>query len=242
MIKSIHNYSTYLFELKLNRKHNSSSAILGITNISLSILENKIKEICSPTEIDFFHAIDNKKLKDNFLRSRYIAKTAIAQFTNTTNLNTIAIRKGIFGQPLINGTNRISIAHSGLYAACIVFPDEHNLGIDLEAIRFNAIEAINSQLTAAEINIIKNLTQINNVSYMRLWTSKEALSKILQTGLMMPFELLEINSAEIHKNYHLFYFKNFIQYKSMSFIFNNMAMSIVLPTETKIKLSKTSKF
>jgi phosphopantetheinyl transferase len=63
-----------------------------------------------------------------------------------------------------------------------------------------------------------------------LWTSKEALSKILCTGLTSPiqiYSLVEFNLIRLGTWEGLF--QNFGQYKAMTSIYSSYALSIVLP-------------
>lgn len=68
-----------------------------------------------------------------------------------------------------------------------------------------------------------------------LWTAKEALSKVLRTGLMTPFEIFEISKIEINDNYTMCYYKNFTQYKAISFTVYKYMCSMVYPLKTRIK-------
>lgn len=68
---------------------------------------------------------------------------------------------------------------------------------------------------------ICSTTNTLKVAYTLLWNIKESLSKIIKTGLMIDFKILELESIELENGYHVGYFKNFPQYKSVSLIINS---------------------
>jgi 4'-phosphopantetheinyl transferase len=68
-----------------------------------------------------------------------------------------------------------------------------------------------------------------------LWTSKEALSKILCTGLTSPiqiYSLAEFNLIRLGTWEGLF--QNFGQYRAMASIGSSYALSIVLPRNSAV--------
>jgi 4'-phosphopantetheinyl transferase len=70
-----------------------------------------------------------------------------------------------------------------------------------------------------------------------LWTAKEALSKVLRCGFMIPFELLEIEMFEPNNDFAISYFKNFHQYQALSFPLANTLCSLVYPKKTELSLN-----
>ena len=105
------------------------------------------------------------------------------------------------------------------------------MGIDAERIDSTCFEAIFSQLSKREIGWIENADVEHKPKLATaLWTSKEALSKILCTGLTSPlqiYSLAEFNLIRLGTWEGLF--QNFGQYKVMASICSSYALSIVLP-------------
>ena len=72
-------------------------------------------------------------------------------------------------------------------------------------------------MTDAEKELIRKYPDSYEFMLTLLWTAKEALSKILKTGLMTSFKILEIDKIEHKDGYWLSYYKSFGQYKVISF-------------------------
>ena len=69
------------------------------------------------------------------------------------------------------------------------------------------------------------------------WTAKEALAKVLTTGLMGPFQVynlaeFRLTSAGTWEGF----FQNFAQYKTTVWIGSSYAFAIVLPKRTALGL------
>ncbi|MGD1894981.1 MAG: 4'-phosphopantetheinyl transferase family protein [Cyclobacteriaceae bacterium] len=153
------------------------------------------------------------------------------------DIKAIAVVKGIFRQPLVNYTKHpipnISLAHTEGIGACIIFSREHPMGLDLEFPKNESLESI-AQTTTPNEKILRTESLESDLSfYTRIWTAKEALSKVLGTGLTTPLHVYEINQLVVKKDYTISYFKNFTQYKAISFWVGQFICSIVLPKMTE---------
>jgi len=228
----------HLFDLTLKREKVIYKGILGITDIAYGILKEKENRILDQEERDHLKSINNDRQRAAYLRSRFVCKMSVANYIPIEDLLSIKIRHGVFNQPLLNVPISVSISHSKEYAACIVFPDELPMGLDLEMIHHDAEEMIGSQLTREEISFARLFPEETKYSYTRFWTAKEALSKVLKTGLTIPMQLLEIERVELGKGYDVSYFKNFIQYKSITYTLIDKMISMALPAATHLNLTK----
>jgi phosphopantetheinyl transferase len=156
------------------------------------------------------------------------------------DLTQITIKWGVFNQPLLiypeKNPPKFSLSHTRAHSACLVFPQEHPMGIDIESYTHNDYKSVESLLTEKEKLLGSGIRGNIAEFYIQLWTIKEALSKTLQTGLMVPVEIYEI--AEIHNfgSYYISTFKNFLQYKAISFRWKGNICSIVLPEKTHCDL------
>jgi phosphopantetheinyl transferase len=231
---------TEIFELYLERSNKHYQAFLGFSSTDFySLLANK-EQYLHQQELDLYQYFEQERRKKTFLQGRYIAKKVLSAYLHEENLKNIRIKSGVFDQPLVIyqtlDTPMISISHTSNSAVCLACSDEHPVGIDLEAISQNSKENIGSQLTFYEKNLNVALNEEENKFYTRIWSIKEALSKVLKTGLMTPFEIFQI--ASIHQDSSLGFtistFTNFSQYKGISFLWKNNVCSIILPKETYI--------
>jgi hypothetical protein len=75
-----------------------------------------------------------------------------------------------------------------------------------------------------------------------MWTIKEALSKVLKTGMMTPMEIYQVNAIDqvLYNGFCVSTFTYFSQYKALSFPWKNTLCSIILPKETNITAILTS--
>jgi phosphopantetheinyl transferase len=188
----------------------------------------------------YYNTLKFEKRIRSYLMGRFVAKQAVAALTGEDNLSGIFIQSGIFTQPIVASNQRniqVSITHCDDFGAALAFPEAHPLGIDLEKIHGKNREALERQVTGLEKERINSLPVSYNTGLTFLWTAKEALSKVLKTGLMTPFEVFEISKIETYDNYLISYYKNFAQYKAVSFtIGNNYVCSMVHPLKTKLDL------
>jgi 4'-phosphopantetheinyl transferase len=189
-------------------------------------------------ERDYYNTLKFEKRIKSYLMGRFVAKQAVAALSGENNLSDIFIQPGIFTQPIVVSNQRniqVSITHCDDFGAALAFPEAHPMGIDIEKIQLKNREALERQITESEKERINCLPASYNTGLTLLWTVKEALSKVLKTGLMTPFEVFEISKIELYDNYQISYFKNFAQYKAISFtIGNNYLCSMVHPFKTKL--------
>jgi len=203
--------------------------------------------LMSPTEylgeyeMEIYNSIKYEKRKKDYLSGRYIAKKVLSRYLKEQDLTKLTIKWGVFNQPLLvyleENPPKFSLSHTCTHSACLVFPQEHPMGIDIEPYTHSNYKSIESQLTEKERLLGRDIRENIAVFYIQLWTIKEALSKTLQTGLTVPVEIYEI--AEIQKigQYYVSTFKNFMQYKAISFRWKGNICSFVLPEKTNCDLN-----
>jgi phosphopantetheinyl transferase (holo-ACP synthase) len=94
-------------------------------------------------------------------------------------------------------------------------------------------------MTEKEKGLINSFPYSYSAMLIVLWTAKEALSKVLKTGMMTPFYVYEINKITAKNKYVISDFKNFAQYKGISFNLGSYVCTIVYPKSTEIYLNIT---
>jgi 4'-phosphopantetheinyl transferase len=188
-------------------------------------------------EREYFNTLIFPKKIRNYLLGRFVAKRAVADLTGEINLSNIMIQSGIFNQPIVicNKQNiQVSITHCGNCALALAFPEAYPLGVDLEKIDPGNSEVLEKQMSTVEKQQISVLPFSRAARATLIWTAKEALSKVLKTGLITPLEVFEIEKIECLKNNYIAgYYKSFPQYKVISFIVNGYSCSIAYPAVTK---------
>lgn len=194
-----------------------------------------------PKEKEYLDSLRFVKRQASFLLGRITAKIALAEQHPVWPLNSILVDSGVFQFPVVRhpGLQNVqaSISHSGDFGITLAFPEEHPMAVDLESVKEKNPEAMKSQMTLSEQQLLEQLPLPAPVGYTLLWTMKEGLSKALRTGMTMDFNLLEINALQAEGEIYRGTFRNSIQYQALSFPGKNYVVSVILPRKTTPGLS-----
>ena len=216
-------------------------AAIALVNQPLVVLKETRHSFLHSNELDVFDTLKMPKVQHSYLLGRYAAKRALGAFMADVVLTDVQVSSGIFQQPVLHladgGNIQISIAHTNEMGIAVVFPEGHPMGVDVETVDQKQSETIREVLTPGELNKLGLIHRDVNKSLTLLWTMKEALSKVLKTGLMTPFHLYEIESVEHKDDVVICNFINFPQYKALSWLSGNHAWSIVLPRKSTLDLA-----
>lgn len=140
--------------------------------------------ILSPQEQTYFETLRFPKRRSEWLGGRFALKQLVSRALDKADLHTIEVLPQESGKPtLIAGGNPVllaySITHSNGFAVAAVSADEKLIGIDLEKIE-HRIAA-----WATDFFHPDELTDTTDEFLTALWTQKEALVKLLGTGLSL---------------------------------------------------------
>jgi len=184
-----HSESTTLqLILTLVRETTTEQACLSfIQDTDYEALSINPASILHEQELKYFESLKALKRKKDFLLGRYAAKRALLALKPGAVLSALHIQAGVFQQPVVSapGYEHLSVCltHSGAHAAAIAFPTGHPLGIDLEWHDETHIETLSTQVSQKElppVEISSLTAQVEVERYTRVWTVKEALSKIIE--------------------------------------------------------------
>jgi 4'-phosphopantetheinyl transferase len=230
------NIRVYIDELGIIRPENIFKATLCCCFFSGKADYEGIIQHLHAQERNYYNTLKFEKRIRSYLMGRFVAKQAVAALTGEKKLTNIYIQAGIFTQPIVSSNQNIqvSITHCDDVGVAIAFPEAHPMGIDLEKIDPNKRDTLQRQITEDEEDRIRSCALCYETGLTLLWTAKEALSKVLKTGLMTPFEVFEISKIELHDNYLMCYYKNFAQYKVIAFTIGSYMCSIVHPLKTQL--------
>lgn len=223
----------------LTRKTGRFEAAYGIMAAALEDIHDHSK-LLHPKEKSQLQHLKYERRKNNYLLGRLAAKKALSVLVKDQSLDTISVDTGVFQFPVINGCQQqniqVSISHSDTIGIALAFPAEHPLGIDIEAVDPDKGEAMKSQIEPNELALTKS-TGLNELSAATLiWTAKEALSKVLKTGMTVDFKFFELASVEkVGETYHST-FRHFMQYQAISFPIEDYVCSIILPGKSTPQL------
>ena len=141
-------------------------------------------EILSQREAAFFQTLRFPKRRVEWLGGRFALKELVRGLTGAEYKGIEVLPQPTSGKPLltVGGTNSplaFSITHSRGWAAAAVSTEEPFLGIDLEKIE------IRTDAWARDFFHPSELTAAGDAFLTALWTQKEALVKLLGTGLSL---------------------------------------------------------
>jgi len=217
-----------------NNKMNYHAAF-GITRENLPGLIKNIS-LLHPDEKTYYDTLKFDRRKASYLLGRFSAKKAVSELTNQKNVQSISIDFGIFRFPVVknylDGNIQVSISHCDDIGIAFAFPEEHPLGIDIEKVDPDKIEAIKTQIHPNELELISNCNLSESHGYATIWTIKESLSKIFRTGLTIDFKIMEIKSLEKIDGVYVSTFCHFGQYKAITYHSGNYIFSVALPKNT----------
>ncbi|SHO44493.1 MBL fold metallo-hydrolase [Anaerocolumna xylanovorans] len=209
-----------------------------IERMSSIIQDHSLNYYLSNKEKAELESIAFEKRRKEFVLGKQVSKKAISMLSVQNEFADISIEHGIFHQPIVKlGTNeniQISLSHCNKYIVAIAFNESFPCAIDIEAVVPKNGEIIHSQLTEDEKNFLVKFENEKAMMYTVLWTAKEAISKILKTGLTSELNLYEIN--EIQKEGKIFRgtFKNFYQYEFIARRYGDCICTIALPKNAGI--------
>ncbi|MEH2425100.1 MAG: 4'-phosphopantetheinyl transferase superfamily protein [Nostoc sp.] len=194
----------------------------------------------SDAELAYFEGLPVLRRQTSFLLGRFVSKKALAALVGEEDYRAIAITFGVFGQPIVTRPCAmgydISISHNSRQAIAIAFEAGHPMGIDIETVDPTVYETLLNAVPAEEVQFLDHPERPSAERLLVLWTVKEALSKALRCGLMTPASVLAIATLEHTAcDQYQSVFRNFSQYKALSWVSEATIISIVLPLHTEIE-------
>ena len=230
--------TVYVEKLTLTRPAETLHAGLCVSQFPTFENYEEFSDLFHPEERAYYKTLQFEKRIHSYLIGHLTGKKAIASLIGNDNLARIIIRSGIFRQPIATCENQqniqVSISHCDNFGAAIAFPEAHPMGIDIERINSEQNEAIGREASEFEIRLIQRLPFDYEVMLTLLWTVKEALSKILRTGLTASFKIYEIAKIETQSDSLISIYKNFAQYKALSFMLDHYICTIAYPLKTEL--------
>lgn len=232
--------------ISLEREREQFQAGIGFTSLAGSESHSLLERL-HPEERLIYDGFSHYRRKRSYLLGRLSAKAAVAELTGEKDLSMIQIASGVFQFPVVKCKNvhniQVSISHCENKGIGVAFPEAHPMGVDIERVQEHEIDAILSQFTPKETKLIgrrskEHYAMDNYAMHLALFTAKEALSKVIRTGMTIDFKFLETDRLRLEDNVLEATFSRFPQYKSLSRIIGDYAVSIVLPGRTKVDLER----
>ena len=228
--------------IRMRRKENLFIAGLALIQGDLDKLVKNIESL-HPMELTQFHKYKYDRRKESYLLGRLSVKQAVKQaemhLNQAIHPKKIWLDSGVFRFPILRclkaANLNVSLSHCDNIGISIAFPDVHPMGIDLERVEESRKDILLDYTSVEEKKILTNINIDNIIGYTMIWSIKEALSKTIKTGLMIDFNLLEINDIKKENNIFKSTFHSFNQYKTFSIVNEHYVISIVSPKKTEIQ-------
>ncbi|WP_170119408.1 4'-phosphopantetheinyl transferase family protein [Tumebacillus permanentifrigoris] len=195
-----------------------------------------------PNERVFYEALQYEQRRTSYLKGRYAAKHAVAAYVREEQLERVWIDQGILRQPLVvhpHAQNlQVSITHCDELGAALVFPEALPMGLDVERINPVRQAALAAQMTAPELELIRSGLAAEEVMLTLFWSAKEALSKVLKTGLAIPFAFLEIAKLERKGTAIFGTYAHFPQYVVACWVFGEHVCTVAYSRRAELSLER----
>lgn len=204
----------------------------GKYTLKLSVVslppEDAPLDYLSPAEKAQYFGFQYPRRRNSYLLGKLAAKTAVAEEGEA--LSGIQIEHGILGQPIVAGSaRRITVTHCDTLGAAADYDPRLLAGVDIELVDEKAAEAIRRITSREEEALLPELAAASALTL--LWTAKEAMSKVIQTGFTVPTELFEIKACTFSGGAVISEFKNFPQFQAFSILRKEYVYTLVLPAK-----------
>jgi len=220
--------------IPIHRGEKTIVAGFGIFYKNTESPEDNHKHLLHPHEKSCYQKFKHHSKKSSYIAGRITAKTAINQLLETNvPLDSFSIEAGVFEFPVVKNLSfsniQVSISHCNEMAISLAFPEEHTMGIDVEPILCKDKETLSAYTKYHELKILEDYLVPPIVAYTMLWTMKESLSKVLKTGLMLDFALLEVSEIQKEGEIYSCNYRHFSQYKGYTFQAGKHIVTVVMP-------------
>jgi 4'-phosphopantetheinyl transferase len=227
-------------ELRREDRQLKGTLVLAFDDQTYSVAE-LAREILGGREGAYFSRLHHEVRRKSYLLGRYAVKLALSELLVEKDLQAIEVVRGVFEQPIVQyNENRgysVTISHAGSVAVALAYPAGHPMGIDIERLDKARYQTIVSQLSDQWMTLVEGagVHRINVAS--GFWTAKEALAKVLTTGLMAPFQVYNLAEFRLTRaGTWEGLLQSFAQYKTTVWIDSSYAFAIVLPKRTALGL------
>lgn len=189
-----------------------------------------------PSELARMHGFSSPVRRNGFRLGRIAAKRALSAWLSPAQCASTLIGSGAFGQPVLSAPFDVSLSHSESTAVAVASPSGFPMGIDIEFLSDepSRIRALEGQMTEGEQTLGKLHFPSRSALLHGLWSAKEALSKVLRTGLGTPFSVLEISEISSHEGIRLLNFRHFFPYSVVQITGPDKVISLCFPSQGKV--------
>ncbi len=199
----------------------------------------RLTEYLHPQELGYYETLRYEKRKRSYLLGRFCAKMSFAKVSGENKPEEILIKRGFFNHPVliysgIRDNLEVGITHCDEMGAAVAFYQSYPFGVDVERTSPDRASVMDRVMTEEEKVLWEGLGISATVALTAFWTAKEALSKVLKTGMNTPFYVFEISKIEEQEGYYVSRYKHFSQYCCFTFNWGGYVLSLTCPQGTKL--------
>lgn len=235
-------FPSELAPLKICQSNSMARSFLAI------LTESKYSEIVREHQ-SWFHSsewlhvntLKVEKRRKEFVLGRCACKLAASAYLNEPFFSRLVINAGVFGQPILRFHSdrhpELSITHTDTIALAVASEPGCPIGVDIERLTDRDTRFLAEQVTQNDLRELAGLALDTKHAYLRVWTIKEALSKVLRCGITVPFALLELQSPSVmDANSFCCGYKNFPQYLCYSWSLGQYMIAIAAPRSVSLDI------
>ena len=125
-------------------------------------------------------------------------REAVSRLVETAFGSGAALTHSAAGAPLVDGVEegRVSVSHGAGYAALAVCDAGRRVGIDVESPRAQLRRVVRRILTPGEAEILPDAATCDIALLLRIWTAKEAVSKLTPDNATLTLGQISLLSAD----------------------------------------------
>lgn len=243
-LDGVQSKGTVLVRHEFRRPDGNYPVLLCLSVLSLEALEQGASSFLGLREMKYLSGLRFEARRRTYLLGRYCAKEAIAAYLGRSDRRSVEIIPGVFQQPVVVGADtknvQVSISHGPDFAVAIAFDEAHPMGVDMEAIDPRRLATMESQMTSGERAMLAGMSGGSETVTTLAWTAKEALSKVLRTGMTTAMSAYELESFkwvnEERRDCLTGSFSQFRQYKVLGCHGGSLAFSMVLPARSELTI------
>lgn len=227
----------------LSENGEDSGCLVSVTFDHFSTLQKYLNDWLHTEEKLYYANLTAKRRQASYLLGRMAAKMALRNLSPGSSFNSINIRMGTFKDPVpcfsCDQPLQVGITHSSSMATSVAFPATHPMAIDLEDLSPQRAKVMEKHCHPREWNDLAGEDTNKTVRFTILWTAKEAISKVLRTGLTTSFKLMAVKELKKHaQNEWSGCYQHFTQYQFRSWLVENRVFTIVFPKQSTLVFPK----
>ncbi|MNO12296.1 4'-phosphopantetheinyl transferase superfamily protein [compost metagenome] len=226
----------FVRKMKFELEGPESMYRLNICVVSLPPEDGPL-DYLSTVEREQYFSFKYPKRRNSYLLSKLSCKMAVA--SDDDDLTAIVIHHGVMRQPIVEGSERrITITHCDTMGAAIDYDPRLLIGVDIELVDIKAMDAL-ARITSTEEHMLVHELGLQPSTFLTLlWTAKEAMSKVIQTGFTVPTELFEVKECVWKERCIISQFKNFPPFKAISILREKYVFTLVLPAKAMTEMGE----